>query len=236
MATSPISDFALEKRCLSPDRLQRPRAWHWRGAAARFPYALWLLQGRRRSVRARLCAQLRPPHRGAADELHLRPAPDGHGGPGLGRPFPDPRTRRRADHALRRRLSGARHPRRVAMPSSAYLAAWAQIDAVAGPRLQSRRRAGQCGQPAPAARRISAELLGRAVDVGFSDWRAGDQRYFVADTRAADAALGLGGKIGWRIGVRTSGRVGSPKRAWARPSRSLAPTEAAGMSRRTPSS
>ena len=28
-----------------------------------------------------------------ADELHLRPAPDGHGGPGLGRPFPDPCSR-----------------------------------------------------------------------------------------------------------------------------------------------
>ena len=51
-----------------------------------------------------------------------------------------------------------------------------------------------------------AELLGRPVDVGYADWRAGDQRYFVADTRAAGEALGLGGKIGWRVGVERLAR------------------------------
>jgi CDP-paratose 2-epimerase len=46
-----------------------------------------------------------------------------------------------------------------------------------------------------------AELLGHEIDVGFSDWRAGDQRYFVADTRAARAALGLSPAVPWRQGV-----------------------------------
>ena len=81
--------------------------------AARFPHALWLLQGRGRSICARLCAQLRHSDRRVPDELHLRPAADGHRGPGLGRAFPDPRARRRADHDLWRRQAGARHPRRA---------------------------------------------------------------------------------------------------------------------------
>ena len=58
------------------------------------------------------CAQLRHADRRAPDELHLRPAADGHRGPGLGRAFPDPGARGRADHDLRRRVPGPRHPRR----------------------------------------------------------------------------------------------------------------------------
>ena len=125
-------------------------------AAARLPHALWLLEGRGRSIRARLCAQLRPADRGVPHELHLRPAADGHGGPGLGRAFPDPGARRPADHDLRRRLPGARHPRRGgcgATPTSAGLAAHRRG---AGTRLQSRRRADECDQPAAAARRHRA--------------------------------------------------------------------------------
>ena len=40
----------------------------------------------------------------------------------------------------------------VADAVDAYLAAWRRIDAVAGPRLQPRRRPGERRQPAPAAR------------------------------------------------------------------------------------
>ena len=83
--------------CRATRRVRAQR--HRRGPAARLPHALWLLQGRRRPVRARLRAQLRPADRRVAHELHLRPAPDGHRGPGLGRALPDPRARRRADHA-----------------------------------------------------------------------------------------------------------------------------------------
>jgi hypothetical protein len=51
-------------------------------------------------------------HGGAAHELHLRPSPDGHRRPGMGRPLPDPGAGRRPDLDLRRRLPGPRHPRR----------------------------------------------------------------------------------------------------------------------------
>ena len=82
----------------------------------------------------------------------------------------------------------------------AYLAAWRAIDAVSG------RAFNLGGGPdnAVSLRQLLAHmgtLLGREIEVGFEDWRAGDQRYFVADTRAAEAALGLGARVGWRDGV-----------------------------------
>ncbi len=46
------------------------------------------------------------------------------------------------------------------------------------------------------------EIVGRQPELRFSDWRPGDQRYFVADTRRAEVALGLGPKIGWQDGLR----------------------------------
>ena len=82
----------------------------------------------------------------------------------------------------------------------AYHAAWQRIDHVAG-------RAFNLGGGAANAislRQLISHiglLLGREVVVEFSDWRAGDQRYFVADTRAAERELGLSGKVPWRVGV-----------------------------------
>ncbi|WP_315764515.1 NAD-dependent epimerase/dehydratase family protein [Sphingomonas sp. Y38-1Y] len=82
----------------------------------------------------------------------------------------------------------------------AYVAAWSNIDAVAG------RAFNLGGGPdnSVSLRELLAqigELIGREVEIGYDDWRAGDQRYFVADTRAAEAALGLGPKRPWREGV-----------------------------------
>ena len=82
----------------------------------------------------------------------------------------------------------------------AYLQAWRRIDRVQG------RAFNLGGGPANAVslRRLIAEmetLVGHEVVIEWSDWRAGDQRYFVADTRAAEAALGLGAKVAWREGV-----------------------------------
>ncbi len=82
----------------------------------------------------------------------------------------------------------------------AYVAAWRRIGTIGG------RAFNLGGGPANAVslRQLLAHvghLLGRAVDVGYEDWRAGDQRFFVADTRAADAALGLGPKRPWKAGV-----------------------------------
>jgi CDP-paratose 2-epimerase len=88
---------------------------------------------------------------------------------------------------------------------AAYLAAWRDIDAIAGTALNLG------GGPANAVSLrlllgYIGELLGREIDLSFSDWRAGDQRYFVADTRAAEAALGLDAKVEWRDGVAALAR------------------------------
>ena len=45
-------------------------------------------------------------------------------------------------------------------------------------------------------------LLGRRIDLRFSEWRAGDQRYYVSDTRRAREALGLKAALSWKQGVR----------------------------------
>ncbi len=82
----------------------------------------------------------------------------------------------------------------------AYLAAWRRIGTVGG------RAFNLGGGPdnAVSLRVLLAyigELIGREVAVDHADWRAGDQRYFVADTRVAEAALELGPKLPWRAGV-----------------------------------
>jgi CDP-paratose 2-epimerase len=82
----------------------------------------------------------------------------------------------------------------------AYLRAWQRIDRIGG------RAFNLGGGPANAVslRELlghMAGLLGHEIDVRFEDWRAGDQRYFVADTRAAAAALDLSPPVPWRQGV-----------------------------------
>ncbi len=82
----------------------------------------------------------------------------------------------------------------------AYVQAWRRIDRVAGRAFNLGGGAGN----AVSLRRLLAhigDLTGRDVDVSYSDWRAGDQRYFVADTRLAEAELGLKPKVPWRAGV-----------------------------------
>ena len=88
----------------------------------------------------------------------------------------------------------------------AYVGLWRAI--VAGNREVSGRAFNLGGGPANA---VSLRMLldhigaltGREVDVRFADWRAGDQRYFVADTGGLEAALGdaLAPKVAWRDGV-----------------------------------
>jgi CDP-paratose 2-epimerase len=82
----------------------------------------------------------------------------------------------------------------------AYLNAWARIDRVQGQAFNLG------GGPANAVslRALLAyigELLDRDVELDLEDWRAGDQRYFVADTRKAQQALGLSPAVPWRQGV-----------------------------------
>lgn len=82
----------------------------------------------------------------------------------------------------------------------AYLAAWNRIDSVAGRAFNL--GGGACN--AVSLRTLIAhigDLLGTEPDVTFDDWRAGDQRYFVADARAASEALQLAAPRPWREGV-----------------------------------
>ncbi len=88
----------------------------------------------------------------------------------------------------------------VADAVAAYRATWERIDTVRG------RAFNLGGGPnnAVSLRQLLGHigaLTGRPVDLEFADWRAGDQRYFVADMRAAAGALGLGPRVGWRHGV-----------------------------------
>lgn len=88
----------------------------------------------------------------------------------------------------------------VADAVNAYLAAWKRIGRIRGKAFNLG------GGPANAISLLSlldhiADLLGRKIDIRREDWRAGDQRYFVADMSAARAALGLGKPKPWREGV-----------------------------------
>ncbi len=88
----------------------------------------------------------------------------------------------------------------VADTCAAYIAAFERIDAVAG------RAFNWGGGPDNAVSLMTLvgeirRILGTAPLVSFADWRAGDQKWFVADTRAADAALGLGPRKAWRTGL-----------------------------------
>ena len=94
------------------------------------------------------------------------------------------------DQHLRRWLPGAGHPVRRRC-GRCLCAAWRSIDRVRGTGLQSRRRPGECGQPAAGDAIAIEELLGQPRRARIRDWRAGDQRYYVSDTRRVRAALGV---------------------------------------------
>jgi CDP-paratose 2-epimerase len=95
----------------------------------------------------------------------------------------------------------------------AYLKAWANIERISG------RAFNLGGGPANAVslRELIAhmsDLLGREIDVRFEDWRAGDQRYFVADTGLIRSELGLAPEVPWKQGVAALAE-------WLRESRGL---------------
>ena len=83
----------------------------------------------------------------------------------------------------------------------AYVAAWERIGQVSG---QAFNLGGGPGNAVTLLQILAeiGEVTGRKADLRFSDWRPGDQRYFVADTRRATAALGLRPAVGWRDGLQ----------------------------------
>jgi CDP-paratose 2-epimerase len=83
----------------------------------------------------------------------------------------------------------------------AYLAAWRRIDAVRGTAFNLG------GGPANAVSLLQVigaieETLGCRIEIRYGDWRAGDQRYYVSDTRRARQALGLAAPKPWKLGLQ----------------------------------
>jgi CDP-paratose 2-epimerase len=82
----------------------------------------------------------------------------------------------------------------------AYLKAWRNIERIRGRAFNLGGGPGNAVSLRELLGHI-AGLIGREVDVRFADWRAGDQRYFVADTRAIREELGLSPAVPWKQGV-----------------------------------
>jgi CDP-paratose 2-epimerase len=83
---------------------------------------------------------------------------------------------------------------------AAYLAAWARIELIAGQAFNLG------GGPANAVSLLQVlahieAIAGRSLDLRFAEWRAGDQRYYVSDTRKIAATLGLRPARPWREGI-----------------------------------
>lgn len=98
----------------------------------------------------------------------------------------------------------------------AYLAAWRRIDRLAGRVFNLGGGADNAVSLRELIARIE-ELLDRPVRIDFADWRAGDQRWFVCDTRRAAAALGLARPLGWRDGLARLAEWLRSERAFAEP-------------------
>jgi CDP-paratose 2-epimerase len=82
----------------------------------------------------------------------------------------------------------------------AYRSAWRRIDQVSG------RAFNLGGGPANAVSLVRLigyieTIIGRKVALSFSDWRAGDQRYYVSDASAIRRDLDLPEPLPWRRGV-----------------------------------
>jgi CDP-paratose 2-epimerase len=82
----------------------------------------------------------------------------------------------------------------------AYVAAWKQIERVKGRAFNLGGGPSNSVSLRQLVRHIET-LTGDPVEVDYGDWRAGDQRYYVSDTRRVREVLGLGEARGWKEGV-----------------------------------
>jgi CDP-paratose 2-epimerase len=111
----------------------------------------------------------------------------------------------------------------------AYAAAWRRIDVARG------RAFNLGGGPANAISLKQLlihieEVIGRPVETAYSDWRAGDQRYFVSDMRLGTKTLGLGAPTPWRQGVAALARWLQEERGLNAPRTAAVPRTAEVMS------
>lgn len=82
----------------------------------------------------------------------------------------------------------------------AYLAVWRDIDKLSG---QAFNLGGGPDNAVSLHQILSfiGDYVGRAPAIDMADWRAGDQRYFVADTRKLQRAVNFKSRIPWQRGV-----------------------------------
>ncbi len=111
-ARSPDLPLAVDGEPLPPDRPAARGARGRRATPAALLHALRVLEGSGRPVRRSTMPTIRSPLGGVPDELHLRTPSAGHRGPGLGGALPHSRHPGAADHDLRGRQAGSRHPLR----------------------------------------------------------------------------------------------------------------------------
>ena len=82
----------------------------------------------------------------------------------------------------------------------AYMAAWRHIGEVQGQAFNLGGGPGNAVSLRQVIAAIEAEI-GHKVETVYGDWRAGDQRYYVSDTRLIRSQLGLREPVPWRQGV-----------------------------------
>jgi CDP-paratose 2-epimerase len=82
----------------------------------------------------------------------------------------------------------------------AYVRAWRGIDVARGRAFNLGGGPGNAVSLRSLVRYIG-QLLGREPEVRFADWRSGDQRYFVADTRVVGTVLDWRAEVPWQEGV-----------------------------------
>jgi CDP-paratose 2-epimerase len=117
----------------------------------------------------------------------------------------------------------------VADAVDAYVAVWERIETVQG------RAFNLGGGPANAISLKQLithieDLIGRPVETHFSDWRAGDQRYYVSDTRLAQRELDWRAATPWKNGVAALARWLQDERAAAGSAPATAPQAAEALS------
>lgn len=87
----------------------------------------------------------------------------------------------------------------------AYIAAWRRIGEVRGEAFNLGGGPGNAVSLRQVIAAIEAQL-GHPVETVYGDWRAGDQRYYVSDTRRVTERLGLGAPTPWRQGLAALAR------------------------------
>ncbi len=83
----------------------------------------------------------------------------------------------------------------------AYMALWRRLPELRGQAFNLGGGTANAVSLLALVRHIE-RVLGEPVQLDFADWRTGDQRYFVTDTRALTAATGWQPAIAWQDGVQ----------------------------------